>query len=293
MAAPVASSNPAFPYTCVQLLNMDTVVVFFTIQSVVSDRRARLIRPATSSDPVHIAVETTAESLGRMPSPLQARVGTPWAGLTATSYLDQDVPFQLLVQDAMLGALVLGAAPSTVVSTTPVALQWSQAPNMFPPAIQAAGPALRLRPACSTIAPRTKAAFTGLAYSVVDNTVSANELRAMPVSDVIGGSTLFTLAWCPPSSSLGYTVLLTLAWPGSTSVPASRTEYWPVVPRRCPGIRFPTTDPLTDSDPVQPAAPFSDKPLLRLPPPSDPLRLPVQTDLPVFPRRRFCYPLRL
>lgn len=285
-------TNPVFPYICVRMLNMDRLVLFFTIQSPAADRRARLVRPSTPSDPVHIAVETVAENLGRAPGSLIGRVGTPWAGISATSYVNLDTPFQVQLESPALGALVLGGAPDTVVSTSPVPVAWAQAPAIFPPAIPTGAPAWRLRPACGRVA-RSNAAYSGTAYSIVDNTVSANELRALPVEDVAGGSTIFALAWCPASSRQGYRVTLTLAWPGSLSVPASRVEYCPVTPKRCLSARWPGDDPALDPD-LDATLPTTfgrcgDGPRVRLPPPQDPTRLPIQATAPTRPRR-ICYP---
>lgn len=281
--------KPVFPYVCTAVLNMDTLVPLFTIQTTLgADRPARLLRPENFDAHVFLAVETVAESQGRpMPGAVQlGRVGSPWLGLSPTAFLDQNVPFQMLVDDPWLGTMVLGSAPATVVGTTPVPIQWDRAPAVFPPAIPPSSPAWRLRPACGNVT-RARNVFTGVPFAVVDNTVSANELRALPVEDVAGGATLFRLAWVPPSSDLGNTVHMILAWPGNTSPPLARQLFCPVVPKPCRRPR-PREPPLTDPEPLGGCA-DGGKPIVRpLVPLSDPLRLPVTLGAPP-PRPRRCY----
>ncbi len=293
MTSPIIPTNPVFPYTCTRVINLDRLVLLFTVQSLVADRCARLLRPSSATSPVVIRLETVGEALGKGPAPLMGTVGSPYTSVLTTpfSYLNQQVPFQIMVDDPILGALVLGAMPDDVVSTTPVGAKWAQAPMEFPPAIPAGAPAWLLVPACGRVA-RTFPApvYTGMAYSIVDNTPRHNQLRAVPIStgaypgDV---STMFTLAWCPPTSTRGYPLTITLAWPGSTSVPIARPVYEPVVPRRCPR-------PITDTDPLDdPTIPFgrcNEGPLVRpLTTITDPLRLPIHPNL-TSPRPRKCYP---
>jgi len=285
MFAGPAPTNPIFPYVCTPILNMDTLVPFFTVQAREADRRARLVRPSTASEQVYIAVETVAESLGRLPVNMVAQIGTPLTGLSLTSFVDQDIPVQFLVNDRALGALDLGAQPTTVVSTTPVGVQWSQAPAEFPPPLYAGSAAWRLVPSCRV--PRTPRLYTGVSYAVVDNTVSANQLRALPVEGAVAGTAvMFALAWCAPSCATGFPVTLTLAWPGNTSPPASRTEFCPVKPVRCPRPRCPLGGPPPQDDPVD-RPQCGDKPVLRtMVPLTDPFRIPTRVTMDGAPRRR-------